>query len=257
MQAVNFEEVRATRKQQPLSGSGMCYKTALITSPFDVVPGPEAFLIEGDPGSVSRAHFHIENQFQIVVAGEGFLGKHTVAPLTVHYSQRDVGYGPILAGGHGLAYMTLRPRRDRRSLHFPEWRHVQRPRLPARQHTVGPMLQGALADLRKLPGVRTEILIAPEDDGLAAWCLRVPPGMAAAAPEPVAGEGRYYMVVDGLLDADGQTYPRWSCIFCARGEAQPVLRAGPDGLILLALQFPDDPVTPDENRRVLRPRETQ
>jgi len=250
MQTANFEAARAAQTRVPLSGEGLCTKTPLLTSPFDVVPGPEAFLIEADPGSVSRAHFHIENQFQIVVAGKGLLGKHPLAPVTVHYTQRDVGYGPILADADGLSYMTLRPRRDRRSLHFPEWRHVQRPRLPARQHTVGPMRE-TLAEVRALPGVRTEILIAPEDDGLAAWCLQVPPGKEAAAPGPVAGEGRYYLVVDGTLESGGASWPALSCFYCAGNEAQPALAAGAAGLILLVLQFPDDPVTPEENRRDL------
>src|SRR5918997_5705706 len=54
-------------------------------------PGPEvvypmAFLVEQSAGSTVQAHFHAANQFQVVVAGRGMLGRHEVAPICVHYT---------------------------------------------------------------------------------------------------------------------------------------------------------------------------
>ena len=48
---------------------------------------PHANLTRLDPGRVSLAHFHNVDQFQLVVAGEGSLGRHKLAPYCVHFSR--------------------------------------------------------------------------------------------------------------------------------------------------------------------------
>ncbi len=222
---------------------------SLISSGADAVPGPQAFLFSSEPFSVSSPHFHIENQFQIVVSGSGTLGRQAVAPVTVHYAQRDVGYGPINAHEQGLAYMTLRPRMDPGSLALPQNRHVQRPVLPARHFTVGPIAPSDAATLRTLDVPEVQTLIDETPDHLAAWCVRFPPGATALAPGVPAGEGRFYVVAAGSLISAAEEWPRLSCIFADPGEAQPELRGGDAGLELLVLQFPDDPVSAAENYR--------
>src|SRR5258708_1099195 len=60
-------------------------------------PLPNCKLIEQEPDSVIRAHFHIANQFQVVVAGEGTFGRFVARPISVQYSGAYTGYGPIIA----------------------------------------------------------------------------------------------------------------------------------------------------------------
>src|SRR5919199_2365261 len=76
-------------------------------------PGPEvvypmAFLVEQSAGSTVQAHFHAANQFQVVIGGSGMLGRHAVAPISVHYVNAFSAYGPLRAGETGLHYFTLR-----------------------------------------------------------------------------------------------------------------------------------------------------
>src|SRR5690242_9982264 len=43
---------------------------------------PFAFLSQGDPNRVIRPHWHIVDQFQVIVEGSGSLGRHEVAPYS-------------------------------------------------------------------------------------------------------------------------------------------------------------------------------
>jgi hypothetical protein len=66
------------------------------------VEGATCYLIEQDPNTVIKAHFHQANQFQVIVSGGGRLGKRDVAPVLVHYTDAYTPYGPINAGDAGL-----------------------------------------------------------------------------------------------------------------------------------------------------------
>jgi quercetin dioxygenase-like cupin family protein len=60
--------------------------------------GPHAFLVEMVPSSEVPPHFHKTSQFQVVIDGDGRLGRHDLGPKCVHYAQRHSTYGPIAAG---------------------------------------------------------------------------------------------------------------------------------------------------------------
>ena len=62
--------------------------------------------------TIIPSHFHAVNQFQVVVEGEGTLGKRAVYPWTVHYTNGFTGYGPLCAAAAGMAFFTLRNRWD-------------------------------------------------------------------------------------------------------------------------------------------------
>ena len=64
------------------------------------------------PHSVTPAHFHQTNQFQVFVGGGGTVGKLRADPLTVQYAGANTPYGPITAEGEGIHYFTLRQEWD-------------------------------------------------------------------------------------------------------------------------------------------------
>ena len=75
-------------------------------------------------------------------------------------------------------------------------------------------------------------------DGLAASMLRMGPGASHAGPDPRAGGGQHFLVLNGSLKLDGNSYSAWSTVFVSKDEAPLDLRAGPKGLEVLLLQFP-------------------
>ena len=191
--------------------------------------------MEQDPDSVIEPHFHLENEFQVMVAGSGSLGRHPVEPISVHYAGAHTGYGPITSGSDGLSYFTLRARMDSGAQFLPGAREKMQ-REPKR-HLLGdpvrPISPSLLAARREVEKVT---VLEPQADGIAAWLLRIPAG--EAAPTPVhPGGPRFVLIIGGVLELNGERLPKLSTVF-ASAEETPQLRAGPEGLELLLLQFP-------------------
>jgi hypothetical protein len=212
---------------------------------------PMAFLVEQPPGSVVDAHFHEANQFQLVVAGGGLLGRHEVGPIAVHYSNAYSAYGPLAAGPEGLWYFTLRNGYDRGAQYLPGARAVVKDaRRRFRQATAGPVPPVAAED--------EEVLLPEAADGIGAWRHRVAPGGTVVGPDPARGDGQFWVVTAGRLSAAGveAALPPLSCVFVAPDE--PAFTAAADaeeGLEVVVMQFPRgrDHVAPEawqENGRV-------
>ena len=186
---------------------------------------PQAFLVEmPDPGAVIPPHFHREDEFQIVVAGGGSLGKHALAGTVVHFADAYTPYGPIRVGPVGLTFFTLRARADAGAQYMPESR--------------ASMLRKARRSIAAVvpPDGGTGPLWAPHDDGLAAWSVRLAPGAILAHPP---GDGaRYYLVLDGDLVHEDDELPCWSCVWADGHAARPRLRAADAGAHLVVAQFP-------------------
>src|SRR6266404_5097233 len=70
--------------------------------------GPQAVRVDITNGTVPP-HFHIVDQFQIIVGGHGTVGKHPVDPGTIHYTDGYTPYGPISTG---VSYFVLRAQAD-------------------------------------------------------------------------------------------------------------------------------------------------
>ena len=195
---------------------------------------PMAFLVEQDPGSVAQAHFHQADQFQVVVAGGATLGTHAVAPVTVHFAGAYTAYGPIRAGEAGVHYFTLRNGFD------PGARFMQRAENRAALRAVaGRRHREAVAgpvDVADAAGVAE--LLPAEADGLAAWRYRLGAGEAFLGPPPGSGAGQYWLVVSGSLRREDGDYPALSCAFTHPTDAPFTGSAGPDGLDVIAMQFP-------------------
>src|SRR5688500_8506645 len=72
---------------------------------------PQAKLSHYDPGRIDGTHFHIVDQFQIVVRGNGRLGRHGLTPYGVHFSRAYTPYGPLVSDKDtGLSCFVLRRR---------------------------------------------------------------------------------------------------------------------------------------------------
>jgi hypothetical protein len=191
---------------------------------------PMAFLVEQDPGSTAQSHFHQQDQFQLVVGGEGIMGTHAVRPLTVHFSGAYTAYGPIRAdAAAGVHYFTLRNGFDpgARFMSVAENRAALRS-VPNRKHREA--VNGPLS--------LAEVALPRESDGMGAWRYRIGAGQPVKGPDPASGRGQYWVVADGAMVCAGETLPRLSCSFVNPDEPPLDAVAGPDGLDVVVMQFP-------------------
>jgi hypothetical protein len=194
---------------------------------------PMAFLVEQPPGSVVQGHYHQADQFQVVVAGGGKLGKHGVAPITVHYTNAHTPYGPIAAGEEGLSYFTLRNGYDPGAQYMPAAAKALKA-VAARDPW-----QVTTERAQPLPrnAATTEELLPARADGLGAWRHVLPAGAAFTGPAPGEGMGQFWLVVAGEFAG----LPPLSLVFVAPEEAAYAGRAGAEGAEVLVLQYPRRP----------------
>jgi hypothetical protein len=197
---------------------------------------PNSKLIEQPPGSVLRPHFHCVDQFQVVVRGSGLIGKHEVAPLTVHFAAAYTGYGPIHAGEQGLDYLVFRLGVDTGAAYLPESRDAMKP-VP-RQYVLSATIPlPPLAGDGDAPAAHHESpVIAVQPNGLGASLLLLPPGdtfEAAAAP----WRGAFIHVLGGGVTMSGTFLQAGTCIALAPGESAQLCGAA-FGAQLLRMQFP-------------------
>lgn len=198
---------------------------------------PQAFMVEMGAGQPPlRTHFHVVDQFQVVVRGSGRLGRHELLPGSVHYADQCTPYGPLSAGPAGLAYVTLRSSTDTGAHFMPESRTGLRDRLadtgerpPAARRNVSfdvPPGDGA-------PGV-TELLA--HDGGLHLGAVTlVPHGCHGIGP--IGGSGAFLVVTRGHV-VDGESVRRPGALrWLAPGQAARI-SAGPEGATLALLQLP-------------------
>jgi hypothetical protein len=239
------QTARASRKEGTISGGGATWRSDYLLPKFPdegegVFPLPQAFSVEQSPQSVSLPHFHDEDQFQVIAQGGGTLGRHAVGAFSVHYTNRQTGYGPIVAGEQGLTYFTLRQIATKGIWYLanPDAKEKLDRTAPKRQATVGPLNPKPPEELRALQAAQTDTLIEPHEDGLAAWVVRVPAGASVAAPAHPNGTGRYFMVLGGAMRIEGQDLPAQSVTFVSHDEKGFSIAATGEGAEVLVLQYP-------------------
>jgi len=80
-----------------------------IGAPGSMATGTQAFLVERPyPNPRVAPHFHDIDQFQVIVAGDGRMGKKEVKPITFQYADTYTPYGPIVGRDDGISFFTLR-----------------------------------------------------------------------------------------------------------------------------------------------------
>jgi hypothetical protein len=232
------------RRGSAVDGVTFWHTLYLGTTRYNMAPGapdpdadalfPMAFLVEQDPGTIANSHYHQQDQFQLVVGGYGTLGLHDVRPTTVHFTGAHTAYGPIKASqDEGVWYFTLRNGFDpgARFMTMPENRAALRT-IPGRRHRES--VAGPLA----APTSVTETLLGPDPDGMTAWRYSVAPGEAVVGADPALGRGQYWVVTGGNAIRDGEILPKLSCAFVFPDDQPFEAVGGPDGLEIIAMQFP-------------------
>ena len=229
--------------------------TDIIATHQERQSGEQAFLVEQNPHWVTPTHYHLEQQFQVIMAGHGTIGRHDVGRLCVHYAAPQTAYGPIVAGPDGVSYLTLRMSGDTSAwyLHKPGSRERMQPGLKREQQHGAPQASMSADALASLASTTVEVLIAPRPDGLAAHLLRIAPGQEhnhdrAMVADPAesaspAYAGRYYVVSQGTVSLGGQSAPACSVAFASADE-NVTLHAGPQGAEVIVLQFPGQAAPP-------------
>ena len=213
------------------------YDPGAAPPPLDGSLYPMAFLVEQDAGCVAPSHFHQADQFQVVVAGDGRLGTHDVAPVAVHYAGAWSPYGPLVAGGSGLHYFTLRNGWDPGARYMQEERALLRS-VPGRRHReVVAAPRPASVELVDTAPI-CEPCLPESDDGLVARRYVLPAGARAVGANPASGDGQYWVVIGGSMLHDRTELAERACVFLSPDEPAFTAVAGPGGLEVLSLQFP-------------------
>src|ERR1700748_2291479 len=149
--------------------------------PFEVRE-PQAFLVEQEAGATVAPHFHYVDQFQVIVSGDGILGRHPVSPLTVHFAGAHTGYGPIIPGANGLCYFTFRASADETGAQYlpaasARMRKGQRRNLVAEHLPLSPPASLAARQ-------QNEAVVGLEaEDGLSVQLLRIAPKSSMQLPD--------------------------------------------------------------------------
>ena len=246
MPLIAAADTAAANRRRGTAADGVSFWHTLYlgTSRYNMPPGtpdpapdslfPMAFLVEQDPGSTANAHYHQQDQFQLVVAGHGTLGLHEIRPVTVHFTGAHTAYGPIRASRQdGVAYFTLRNGFDpgARFMTIPENRIALRT-VQDRRH------REAVAGPLTAPTAPAETLLGPEADGMTAWRYALPPGTAITGPDPTLGRGQYWVVTAGSLTHADSALPAMSCAFVYPDDPAFQATAGTHGAEVIAMQFP-------------------
>ena len=207
-------------------------------SGVEIREGPQAFLVEQQPNITLRPHFHRVDQFQVVVAGGGKLGKEDLHPIDIHYSDAFTPYGPILAGAQGISFFTLRLVSDLGAQYMPESR-AKLERKAGRSFAIKVDVHKK-GELSKDQAARLDTLLELHEDGLAVFLLSLGPLALAAGAElnRATGCGQYYLVAKGSVRLGDREYAANSCAFLPPREAPPGWVGGPHGGEVLVLQFP-------------------
>lgn len=201
---------------------------------------PIAFLVEQGANSMIPGHYHQADQFQVFISGEGKFGIKPIEGLTVHYAMAFTPYAPIHADHTGVEYYTLRNGWDPGARWMPEHREALKGRTKAYRHGLGaiPALIGDRDGPKKIEGVLTQTIVAPEDDGLLSTLFQTTGEAPISGPVPSSGRGQYWLVMRGQCQINGQPARERSLVFVAPDDAAPTISAGADGVAILLMQFP-------------------
>ena len=232
--AVAFEDVVKNREMR--EAPGKTGKSTILFGSRDTPDFPHARLAEQDPGRYTAPHFHTHDQFQIVVGGKGRFGRHEIATYGVHFTRAYTPYGPLLAdASEGMSFIVLRTQFDPGSHDLPDEQELlmQVPNRNPWQITRQAVFQPLQADtmLDPLPDLRDE-------NGLAAYTLRMKPDTKVHAPSPSGAEGQYVVVVKGSALHENREYKAPALIYVWPHENQYQVQSGSTGLDALIVNFP-------------------
>lgn len=234
-QIASFEDVKATRKERQVP-TGTAWRTNFIDPDPENPLSAQAFLVEGTPGREIRSHFHDNDQYQVIVSGDGVLGKHQLQVNAVHFSRRHTPYGPIVFGQQ-MGFLTLRAQKD------PGAQYLDDPQTMAKLKSVENRKPWQATELPKFEPTTPDAALhafneLQDEEGLASYSMSVAANARALAPDPADSNGQYLIIVRGSLHYEGKEYKALSVAFVKPQEGQFELVAGAEGLDVLVLHFP-------------------
>lgn len=234
-QIAAFDDVKAFRKERQVP-TGTAWRTNFIDPEENNPASAQAFLVEGTPGRVIKTHFHDHDQYQVIVSGDGVLGKHQLQVNAVHFSRRHTPYGPIVFG-QGMGFLTLRAHQDGGA------QYLDDPEKLAKLKAVDQRKPWQATELPEFDAVAAGAALHAfdeirDDEGLASFSMSVAPNAKALAPDPAQSNGQYLIIVRGSLHYGGKEYKALSVAFIKPQEGRFELVAGADGLDVLVLHFP-------------------
>ena len=196
---------------------------------------PQAFIVELEPHYTLDPHYHLSNQFQLFIKGDGEITRRRFGAFSVHYANAYTPYGPIVAGDGGLHYITLRNGSGGGPLYLPK--HGERLRASGRPRR---HLDPAEIDLEGYAPVST--IFSAAADGLGGWVYRAKADAAGTGPDPRGGGGQSWVVGAGSLVVDGAELSKLSCLFVNPDDPPLAFTGGPYGGAAIVLQYPQRPV---------------
>jgi hypothetical protein len=197
---------------------------------------PMGYLVTFPPHYQGQAHLHAQDQFQVFYPSAGAIYKKTpIDSVLLHYVDAFTVYGPFFSGEQLLEFFTLRARYNDLTAYMPEGRDQVAHR-KTRQFMV-PL--PASWDAPKVGSVSVSELIASEADGLAAFLVEAGPNTAITLPDSPGDSPRYTLVLDGSVV--GASQPGQALRYEARRTQGDKITAGPDGIRLVTMHYPDPP----------------
>lgn len=250
--AVAFDEVKTNQGRSDGDAGGGAAGGPLSTNFFG--PGdnpdllhssdlPHASLNQPDPGHISGTHFHLVDQFQVIVDGKGKLGRHDLTPYCVHFSRAYTPYGPLISDtADPLKYFVMHAHTH------PDWGSRYLPQAQEQLKQVRDRRPWQITcpisfpELQSCTSVAEIVLSAipgmQDERGLAGYTLSMKPNCGARAPDPSPGEGQYLVVLKGGLLLDNKEYKALALVFVRPNEGPVQIHAGLQGLEALVLNFP-------------------
>ncbi len=229
-----YEDVKAGKTTRNPPTGGTTWRTDFMRPPEGVKDHPMAFLAEGTPHRVIKPHFHDVDQFQVIVSGGGVIGKHPLSLNAVHFSRAHTPYGPLTGAEHGVGFLTLRAHWDPGAQYLDQSKDklVAVPDRKPWQVTEAPKFEGhADVNIHTFDQIKDE-------RGLAAYSLKLAPGVTTQGPDASKGNGQYIIVTKGSLNYQGKDYGAISIGFTKPDEGYFPIVAGPEGVEALVLNFP-------------------
>lgn len=233
---VAYEDVKSGRKSRQ-TPTGTAWRTDFIAPDATNPDSAHAFLVEGTAGRVIKPHYHEHDQYQVVVRGDGVLGKHTLEANAVHFSRRHTPYGPIVFGEEPLAFLTLRAQKD------PGAQYLDIPECKAKLAAVQNRRPWQVTEAPRFAELDADHMLHTfsdirDEQGLGGFSMSLAPGARATAPDPSKSNGQYVIVTKGSLVHGGREYAALSVGFVKPEEEPLALVAGSQGLDVLVLNFP-------------------
>jgi len=234
-QITAYDDAKINRKERQVP-TGTAWRTGMIDPVQENPATPQAFLVEGTPGRVIKPHFHDYDQYQVIVSGDGLMGKHQLTVNAVHYSRAHTPYGPILFG-EGMGFLTLRAHKDGGA------QYLDDPEKREKLDKINNRHPFQVTEAPKFEAVTSGTALhafneIKDEQGLSSYSMSVAPNTKGVAPDPADTNGQYLIIVRGSLIYQGKEYKALTVAFVKPEEGRLELAAGAEGLDVLVLHFP-------------------